>query len=93
MNKQELVDKIDLPNKIWRFKYESQYCGVPNRVRHKRLQAAALELYHLIRVWIRFDSRDVHDPITIVQGRCALAIDTPIPMVVHDLVEHGQPNP
>jgi hypothetical protein len=35
--------------------------------------------------------RDVHGPTTTLQG-CAKAIDTPTTMVVHDLVEHDQPN-
>jgi hypothetical protein len=37
------------------------------------------------------DWRDVHGPTTTFQGR-ALATDTPTPVVVHDLVEHNQPN-
>lgn len=29
---------------------------------------------------------DVDDPTTTIQGRCALAIDTPTPEIVRDLV-------
>jgi hypothetical protein len=36
--------------------------------------------------------RDFHNPTTTFQGCCALAIDTPTPVVVRDLVEHDQPN-
>jgi hypothetical protein len=36
--------------------------------------------------------RDVHGPTTTFQGLCILSIDTPTPAVVHDLVEHDQPN-
>jgi hypothetical protein len=32
-------------------------------------------------------TRDVHDLTTTFHGRCTLAIDTPTPTVVHDLVE------
>jgi len=34
---------------------------------------------------------DVHGSTTTVQGRCALATDTPPPVVARDLVEHDQP--
>jgi hypothetical protein len=41
----------------------------------------------------RFDLnwRDFHGLTTTFQG-CALATDTPTPVVVHDLMEHDQPN-
>jgi hypothetical protein len=35
--------------------------------------------------------RDVHGPTTTFHG-CTLATDTPTPAVVHDLVEHDEPN-
>jgi hypothetical protein len=35
--------------------------------------------------------RDILGPTTTLQG-CALMTDTPTPAVVHDLVEHNQPN-
>jgi hypothetical protein len=36
--------------------------------------------------------RDIHGPTTTFKGCCALVTDTPTPAVVHDLVEHDQPN-
>jgi hypothetical protein len=36
--------------------------------------------------------RDVHGSTTTFEGCCALATDTPTLAVVHDLVEHDQPN-
>ena len=36
--------------------------------------------------------RDVHGPTTTFHGWHILATDTPTPAVVHDLVEHDQPN-